>query len=68
MLIAAPFLASLATAQSAATNETVVLQDVRVIDGTGGPPLEHAMIVIKGTRIVSIGPRGWKPQFFQRAV
>jgi imidazolonepropionase-like amidohydrolase len=56
MLIAAPFLASLATAQCAATNETVVLQDVRVIDGTGGPPLEHTTIVIEGTRIVSVGP------------
>jgi hypothetical protein len=39
MLIAAPFFTSLATPQSAATNENVVLQDVRVIDGTGGPPL-----------------------------
>jgi cytosine/adenosine deaminase-related metal-dependent hydrolase len=56
MLIASPFLASLATAQSAATNETVVSQDVRVIDGTGEPPLEHATIVIEGPRIVSVGP------------
>jgi hypothetical protein len=55
MLVAAPFLASLATAQPAATNETVVLQDARAIDGTGGPPLEHAAIVIEGSRIVAIG-------------
>ncbi len=45
-----------ASGQSSAPDETIVLKDVRVIDGSGGPPLEHSAIVIKGERIVAIGP------------
>ena len=58
ILIAAPLLASFAAPQSAPTNETIVLKDVRVIDGSGAPPMEHAAIVIEGGRIVSVGPVG----------
>ncbi len=32
-----------------------VLHDVRVIDGSGGVPLEHADVVIEGEHLVSIG-------------
>jgi imidazolonepropionase-like amidohydrolase len=32
----------------------ILLQDVRVIDGTGAAPLEHQMILIEGGKIVSI--------------
>lgn len=56
-LIAIPVLCSQsANSQSGAVGEAVVLKDVRVIEGLGGPPLEHAAIVIEGDRIVSVGP------------
>ena len=35
---------------------SLVLENVRVIDGTGGPPIERARIVIEGGRITGIGP------------
>ena len=44
------------SAPPAPVNQTVVLTDVRLINGEGGPPLEHAAIVIEGDRIVSLGP------------
>jgi len=50
------FLLASESAQSSSPDETVVLKDVRVIDGSGGPPLEHSAIVIKGDRIVAVGP------------
>jgi imidazolonepropionase-like amidohydrolase len=47
----------LAQAQSPpATSETVVFSDVRVIDGQGGPPLEHGAVVIAGDHILWVGP------------
>jgi imidazolonepropionase-like amidohydrolase len=41
--------------------ESVLLQDVRVIDGNGGPPQEHADILIKGTKIVAINAHAAGP-------
>jgi imidazolonepropionase-like amidohydrolase len=38
--------------------ESVVLQNVRVIDGNGGPPIEHADILIKGDRITAVNASG----------
>jgi len=35
---------------------TVALEHVRVIDGTGAPPLEDRMIVIAGGKIAAMGP------------
>ncbi|HEV2762161.1 MAG TPA: amidohydrolase family protein [Pyrinomonadaceae bacterium] len=35
---------------------TVALARVRVIDGTGGPPLEDQTVVISGGRVQSVGP------------
>ena len=32
----------------------IILRDVRVIDGNGGPPLEHADILITGSKITAI--------------
>ena len=45
-----------ASAPSSPVDQTVVLTDIRIINGEGGPPLEHAAIVIEGDRIVSLGP------------
>ncbi|HSV22357.1 MAG TPA: amidohydrolase family protein, partial [Xanthobacteraceae bacterium] len=36
--------------------QTTVLRGARVIDGTGGPPLENATIVVRDESIVAIGP------------
>jgi imidazolonepropionase-like amidohydrolase len=52
LLAAATLVSSLVQAQS------VLLQDVRVIDGNGGPPQEHADILIKGTKIVAVNAHG----------
>ena len=36
---------------------TLVLDNVRVIDGTGAPPLEHGRIVIQDDRLAEVGTR-----------
>jgi imidazolonepropionase-like amidohydrolase len=40
---------------------SVVLDNVRVIDGTGAAPMEHARVVIQGDRIARIGPADTVP-------
>jgi hypothetical protein len=35
---------------------TFAIRDVTVIDGTGAPPRPHSTIVVRGDRILSIGP------------
>ncbi len=35
---------------------TIVLDNVRIIDGTGAPPVDPGRIVIDGDRITSVGP------------
>lgn len=55
-------LAASAFAQS--TGPVTVLADVRVIDGRGGQPFEHAAIVLRGDRIAEIvtgGKKAWPP-------
>lgn len=47
---------SLMLAEGALCGPSTLLHDVRVIDGNGGIPLEHADILIDGDRIASIGP------------
>jgi imidazolonepropionase-like amidohydrolase len=39
----------------------LVLDHVRVIDGTGGAPLEHGRVIIEGERIAGIGPADTLP-------
>src|SRR5215831_12745508 len=34
----------------------LVLDNIRVIDGTGAPPVEHGRIVIRGDRLTQVGP------------
>ena len=36
---------------------TVVLDNVRVIDGTGAAPIEHGRVVIQEDRVAEVGPR-----------
>jgi imidazolonepropionase-like amidohydrolase len=36
----------------------LVLEGGTLIDGTGGPPLADAVIVVEGTRIIQVGTRG----------
>jgi imidazolonepropionase-like amidohydrolase len=45
----------------AAHSPPVLLHDVRVIDGNGGPPLEHADILIKGSKISAVEVRPADP-------
>jgi imidazolonepropionase-like amidohydrolase len=46
-----------ANAQSASpASDTIVLSDVRVIDGQGGAPLEHGAVEIQGDHILWVGP------------
>ena len=40
----------------------VVLDNARVIDGSGQPPIEHARVVIENDRILHVGPSGEVPQ------
>jgi imidazolonepropionase-like amidohydrolase len=35
---------------------TLVLDDVRIIDGTGAMPIEHGRVVIEGERVTGVGP------------
>ena len=39
----------------------ILLRDVRVIDGNGGPPLEHADILITGSKITAISAEPGNP-------
>ena len=38
-------------------SRTLVLENVRVIDGTGAAPIEHGRIVIENDRLARVGPR-----------
>lgn len=46
---------------SSARPRPLVLDDVRVIDGTGARPIEHCRIVIDGDRIAEVGTRAVLP-------
>jgi cytosine/adenosine deaminase-related metal-dependent hydrolase len=45
----------------AAQEPVLVLQGGTLIDGRGGPPLEDAVVVVKGDRIAAVGRRGQIP-------
>ncbi len=40
----------------------LVIRDVTLIDGTAGPPVERATVVIEGERIASLGPGALVPE------
>jgi imidazolonepropionase-like amidohydrolase len=46
------------TAQPQSPAATTALVGATVIDGNGGPPISDAVIVIAGSRITAVGPRG----------
>ena len=45
-------------ALAAAPQPMTALTHVRVIDGTGRPPLEDATVVIEGNHILAVQPKG----------
>ena len=56
LVLFATLLISAAPAERIAIqSRLVVLDNARVIDGSGKPPIEHARIVIEGDQIVHIG-------------
>jgi len=40
---------------------TLAVRDVTLIDGIGGPPLDHANVLVSGERIVAAGPAAQTP-------
>src|SRR5262249_54569601 len=44
-----------------AQTRPLVLDEVRVIDGTGAPPIDHGRIVVQGDRLMQVGPRDSVP-------
>lgn len=47
-----------AQSQEAADAETVVLRAARLIDGTGARPVQNAVVVVTGDRIIGMGREG----------
>ena len=43
-------------AQSVSQNQTIALVGGQLLDGYEAPPIHHAAIIIKGNRIVAVGP------------
>src|SRR5438132_1655230 len=58
LLIATFLLPTKVEAQRTAASQSLVIAGGTLIDGTGDPPLENAVIVIEGERIKSVGKRG----------
>ena len=58
LLIATFFLPTKVEAQRTAASQSLVIAGGTLIDGTGNPPLENAVIVVEGERLKSVGKRG----------
>ena len=56
--LAAGAAAAAAAAQADATAGAIAITGGTVIDGNGGRPLENATVLIRGDRIVAVGPAG----------
>jgi imidazolonepropionase-like amidohydrolase len=64
LAVAEALISSALISSTLAHAHSVLLQDVRIIDGNGGPPQEHADILIKGAKILAINAhaaRGARP-------
>jgi imidazolonepropionase-like amidohydrolase len=55
LVLAAMSSVFVARAQQLTPIETVLLRDVRLIDGTGAPPREHVLLLLRNGRIEKIG-------------
>ena len=42
---------------TSSSNSITVIQPGRLIDGLGGPPLDHMAVVVRGSRILWVGPQ-----------
>src|SRR5947209_11148307 len=58
LLIATFLLPTKVEAQRTAASQSLVIAGGTLINGTGNPPLENAVIVVEGERIKSVGKRG----------
>lgn len=57
-LAAATLLGACASSQTDSSGPTTVLRGARVIDGSGSAPIDNAIVVIRGDRVVSVGTAG----------
>ncbi len=58
VLVVAGILAARAVPQQARAENVLVLGGGRLLDGFGGPPLENAVVVVRGNRIEAVGRQG----------
>src|SRR6185436_4675205 len=59
--LGALIISAVPAARTASQSKLVVLDNARVIDGSGRPPIERARVVIEGDRILHIGPSAQVP-------
>ena len=55
---ASVLIACVLTTSADARSETLALAGGRLVDGYGGPPLDNAVVLVKGSRIDAIGRVG----------
>jgi imidazolonepropionase-like amidohydrolase len=48
---------SLVCAQPVSAQQAIAIVGATVIDGTGGPPIANATVLVRGNRIAAVGPR-----------
>lgn len=58
LVCVATWLCVLSPSFAAAEERAVAFTHVRLVDGSGGVPLDDAVVVVSGDRIVAAGPRG----------
>ena len=51
-------LLALTSATLSSAPAAIAIVGARLIDGTGAPPLDNAVVVVEGDRIRAAGPRG----------
>ena len=58
LLLVISFFCCSAVSLAGAEEQVTVIEGGTLIDGTGGPPLEDAVIVVRGGRVAAVGRRG----------